>query len=914
MEKNQTTPTEPMVRLWDGTKQDYVSVPSSQAMGALKTKGSTQGFKPGDSYYFQYPDGALGKATDVNSFYQALRAGGQEIDERTAMLRKDARGVLGTLTAFGTGAASGASFGLSDAAAAALDGITDNKLALRERIKAAQEANPLATGIGQVAGTIGSAVALPGGGLVGAASRVATGAVERVAGQQLASLAAKGTLGSIASSGAKLAATGALEGAAQGVGQTISQQSLQSTPQGPVESLIANVGTGVLFGGTIGGTLGAGGKALAPVIGTAGKAFTTVTGKMKGLDAAERQAHRGIFEPGSEALKAVQNSRKFEEEVGKQTAQLMDSIEKTGISASTKMDDLVKATLTDPVKGRQAQDVVLNHMQNMVKNGTANDEVLKVIRDVQKALSPLPEHEVLATQTQLANLQKRLTDSAETLSKAERLSVQTEIKDLQKKLDLNDPAKAFDNLRQARRTLGDAKREFIKTEGMTGSREAKQALSQVNAIDDVFKASVWDEGVFGPNAGLLADLDEAIATRYSAFNKLKDAKVVKKQGAGFVLSRNDARSLLKDEKNAGLIEDLLAAEHKVQSVGSKLTGEAMDATLTDLPQMIKARQAVRSLFDNEIMTGRSLWAGGLGYAAGGPVGAFLAHAVENPGQITKFLANRYSDALKVGKLVDKDASWGVLQGLASQMNQKAADEASSQRTALDAQASVEKTSRVIASSTQSLMYGNPKQSVAVSSKPMSVAEFKKTVDALNTPQPLDAFNADPQLKASLMVSQSLTQNFLQSKIPPQAKDDLGQDIPPTPKQLASFKRYIEAASDPMKVFKDMGKGYISQEGLETLKTVYPALYAAMQEEIKGTLLKDPKPRNKLLVAQVLGSSPTLAANARAAAQTWQGLTDDKGNLTQGAINQQMINEGLNPIKIKSTKASGEPSRAGSMVG
>jgi hypothetical protein len=900
-QQNQTNPTPPesLVRLFDESDGQYKQVPASQAAATLQDPNSKMGFKTGDSYYFQYPDGGLGKASDVNEFYAALQAGGKEIDERTARLRKEAKGTLGTLTAFGTGAASSATFGLSDLAARGLDELTDGKLGITERIKASQEANPFATGAGQVAGAIGSAVLVPGGGLVGAASRLATSAVNKAAGGALTSLAAKGTLGSIASAGARLGATGAIEGGLQGVGQTISQQALQSTPMGPVESLVANVGTGILFGGVAGGTLGAGGKALAPVVGGVGKGFTTVMGKLKGASGEENAASRAIFEPGSEALKAIKNPGKFEDEVATSTAKLMNDIEKSGINASTQMDDLIARTASDPTKGTQAKQVISDYITAITKDPDIAPSIKSEFVKIQNKLTPLAPAQKQAIETELGELTQRL---ASPVSAAEKVSLESQVASLQKQLSRDAPENALASIRQAKRELFDVKRGWSTAQRQTGNLDAAAGLQQVEGLEKVLKTTVWDEATFGPQAGLLADLDEAIATRYAAFDKLKESGAVKKVGQGYELKRQGVRALLRDERNAELVENLLAAEHKVQAVGAELGGQAVEKTASELPGMIKARQTVRQLFDSEMTTGKALGPGALGYMFGGPAGALLVHTLENPGQMTKFLANRYSNALTVGGLTDKaaDGGWGVLQGIASSLNQRAASEAQSQRMQMDAQMSIKKTSEAIDKAASGLMYKDPKAALnpSQSSRPMSVKEFKDTVASLNTPQGFDDLPLPAETKASLVVSRDLAKNFLESKLPPPRTDDLGLPQPPTQPQLAKWSRYYAAVNDPLSVFKDMGEGYVSPEGLEALKTVYPALYAAMQEQVRGTLQQDPKPKNKLLVATVLGGqmSPTTRANALAARETWALAQQEAGAAGGGSGVKFPASQPFEPMK------------------
>lgn len=873
---------EPTVRLWDGNKQDYAQVPISQATTALKDPSLKQGFKPGDSYYFQYPDGELGRASNVNELYAALQSGGKEIDKRTALLRDEAKGVLGTALSFGSGAASSATFGLSDVAARGIDELTGKKFGITDRILASQEANPLANTLGQVGGAVGSAILLPGAGLVGQVGRLASGAVAKTAGGALGSLAAKGTLGAIASSGAKLAATGAIEGAAQGVGQTISQQALQSNPQGVVESLVANVGTGVIFGGAVGGALGAGGKALAPVVGTAGKAFTQVTGKLKGFSGEELAAQRGVFEPGSEALKVLRSPQKFEEQVADSTAKLMNDIEQTGISASTKMDDLIKATGADPVKGMQAKAVISDYISAITKDPDMAPSIRNEFAKIQNKLTPLDPIKKQAIQAELNGLTQQL---ATPVTAAQKVSIESQIKSLQNQLTRDAPENALASIRQAKRELFDVKQGWATDKRMTGSLEASSGLNQVEGLEKVLKTTVWDEATFGPQAGLLADLDEAIAKRYSAFNALKETGAVKKEGAGFVLKRNGVKALLRDEKNAGLVEDLLAAEHRVQSVGSQLTGEAMEQTVSDLPKMIQARQTVRSLFDNELMTGRSLGAGMAGYAIGGAPGALLAHALENPGQITKFLANRYSDALKVGKLVDKDASWGVLQGLASTLNDKARADAYSRDLEAQSQQSTLDTSKAINRATSGLLNRERSPSVSPSSV-YTPQDFQKTKEMLASPASFDNVS-DPILKASLMSQRQLVEGYLNSKMPPQRTDSVGFEKQPTKQQLVSYGRTVEAATNPLKVVEDIGKGHVSREGLETLQAVYPALYEALKEEIKGTIKNEPHLKNKAIIAQIIGTE-NIASRAKQSMDLWAiAFSEEQKDQATGGLDMNM---------------------------
>lgn len=148
-------------------------------------------------------------------------------------------------SAAAAGAGSAVTLGLSDVAGAAL-GYGDD-------LRNLKEFNPTATTVGEVAGTVGSAVAGP-------LSAITKG-TERVLAKSIINQAGKDTLGKAVARGT---IREGVEGGVVGVGQTISDVALSEksyTPMDVAESLIANVGMGFVVGGGIGAGLGASGRA-----------------------------------------------------------------------------------------------------------------------------------------------------------------------------------------------------------------------------------------------------------------------------------------------------------------------------------------------------------------------------------------------------------------------------------------------------------------------------------------------------------------------------------------------------------------------------------------------------------------------------------------------------------------------------
>jgi hypothetical protein len=181
-----------------------------------------------------------------------------------AQLQKKHGGLGGIAAAGAEGAARGLSFGLSDAAARAIDDDYANQM--KER----QEVHPIAATVGEVGGAL--APILASGGAAAAGEGLTAGSLVRGAGilpravagageaagaaaRGIVGTGAKGILGQVAQRAAPMAVQGAVEGAAYGVGHEISEAALGDT-QLTAERVLAGAGKGALFGGGAGAVLG----------------------------------------------------------------------------------------------------------------------------------------------------------------------------------------------------------------------------------------------------------------------------------------------------------------------------------------------------------------------------------------------------------------------------------------------------------------------------------------------------------------------------------------------------------------------------------------------------------------------------------------------------------------------------------
>ena len=210
------------------------------------------------------PDGVPGHIP-ASQLEDAVRQGFQETDERyvrqTELAEKHkGLGQIG-LTAL-EGAASGATFGLSDLAAAKIGG-EETRQAMAERA----ELNPSLRTASEVGGAIAPMLLSGGSGALARAAEFAPtsivgklGAGAARLGERAVGEGATSLLGRVAQSAVPLAAQGATEGAFYGAGQVISENALGGQDI-TAEKLLAGAEHGAITGFLGGGAIGAVGAA-----------------------------------------------------------------------------------------------------------------------------------------------------------------------------------------------------------------------------------------------------------------------------------------------------------------------------------------------------------------------------------------------------------------------------------------------------------------------------------------------------------------------------------------------------------------------------------------------------------------------------------------------------------------------------
>ena len=910
-------------------QQEYV--PQDQA-GSLVKSGS-YGMPTDQPQYFRYADGEIMRVRKANDLVSALDSGAHAVTEAEAFRDKRAKSGLGQAVAGLAGAASGATFGLSDLAARGIQDVTGIKVA--DEIRASKEANPTTAAIGNVGGTLASSLLLPGGGLVGTASKLGAGVAERV-GVSLGADVAKGVLASAVKKGTAAAAGSAVEGALFGAGQTLSEQSL-GDPRSLGESLVANVGLGAMMGGVIGGGLTAGGQLLQPAIGAVGKGFVKATGKLRNFEDGDIAVQQSIFDKTNPVREYLTDNNKFKEAVESHLDTIVKDVGEHGQSASRAMNDAISGTKVDAKVGRQAVNATRDQIDTLLTLAPHDvhnfpPQAVKGLENLKQMLTPLADDEIAHVNEMIALKQQRLASAD--LTAAQKMGIENDISNYKKVLGRGDPENALEVLREVKRKtfeLGN----LSQSAALMDPTQA-QASKVFKGLNDTLKSTVWDSEAFGPVASHLASFDEAAATRFGAMEKLKELGVFKKQGQSYVMQKNAINKVMREGGDAAdALEALMQADARVQAAHSAILGSegaAGTGVVSQLPEILRQKMAVQGLFRNESMTGRSLIGSVGGYALGGPAGAALALGLENPGYVTQRLASMFESA---GQLSGKSVSGSLLSTASSaataqivdRLNgatQAEIDKYAQMRQLEEAQNNVQKTiqtsfSNGLSSAAKAKSVDIPKSSFTIS--PKDFETIKTSLESGESPfsaQVQKDYAQTPQAAAAAQQTLKVAQDFLKQKLPNTVLDDLGQPVPPGPVALVKFAKYVEAVSNPMVVLENLSKGYVSPEGLDTLRTVYPQMWAAVQEQAKNSVTdKAMSARQKQFLAQVINGGSQSQRNIGMQAQAhWTAINaENAANPMSEAFGNAQAALASQGLKVKpfTVASSKEPSRRGALV-
>jgi hypothetical protein len=148
--------------------------------------------------------------------------------------------------------------------------------------------------------------------------------------------------------------------------------------------------------------------------------------------------------------------------------------------------------------------------------------------------------------------------------------------------------------------------------------------------------------------------------------------------------------------------------------------------------------------------------------------------------------------------------------------------------------------------------------------------------------------AAPGVAMSMTQKLDIVQQFLQSKLPVDPLEGTSifankTGYVPSDAEMAKWERYVRAIDDPASVIEDIAEGSPSQEGIEVLKTVYPAMFKQLQSNVLFAIMEqqpilDYKQRLTLGTLFDIPSDPSLAS---AFVSAMQGNFVQQNNGEQG---------------------------------
>lgn len=145
----------------------------------------------------------------------------------------------------------------------------------------------------------------------------------------------------------------------------------------------------------------------------------------------------------------------------------------------------------------------------------------------------------------------------------------------------------------------------------------------------------------------------------------------------------------------------------------------------------------------------------------------------------------------------------------------------------------------------------------------------------------------PKLYGAMAAQAGSVAQFLKSKMPMPGMDpnNLTPHVKRTPPisdaALAQYRESYEGATDPLSVLDDMHNGRVSDDKIEAVKTLWPAVYASIQRTVLAELgdMKEPLPYEKaLLLDRMFGANGAIASDMKP--ESLQAMQETAGYLAQ----------------------------------
>jgi hypothetical protein len=802
------------------------SVPDAHVQSFLGT--GKYDLSPGGSVNVVNPQGKLVSLPSEDT-YEAVNKYGYKFPTAPDLVefqnqQKYGEGLGNETKAFLAGAARAGTFGLSDQA------LTKTGIVDPETLKQLQLRHSDATALGEFAG-VGASLLAPVATPVGLLGRGAE-AVTEAAGPVIAkatSLLANPETSQIASKvlqtagqiGAK-ALGSSVEGAAYGLGQSVSEDAL-GDPDAMGERLLSNIGYTALIGGSLGGLIKAGEFALPKSVELAKEASSKLYDSVMGLPGEE---------PGV-LSKAYAKASSFVS--GKPEEQILDVLKQRTRSLSTTEEQLeLTSHFSDGLKEQyqKVNKALYDANKDIRPEETARyladykaDSVLpeyqKVVSGINDAVKTMREEPDLYPQSYpriLEKISERV--SKEVTSESSALDVFNSLDSLKKRLDeeinygttpSGGDLRAQKEIQNLRRSI----KESLENENLWGSAAARQSAfndAQAQLLNITGKNGLFRKDFMAP----------AISKSGSKIYEISPSKI-----KTFLGQINDVRGEAKAQSLQRFLDSSNNLVNEIEKSYQAIPEKEFDKNA--IGSVLQKNQDLTKKTIDQARFSKQMSALGAG-AHNAPFfesGALIAGIEMHPA---------------IGAAIE---SWSMLKAPSLAIQRLAKIERLSQTITN----SIERGSKsLFKAGSQAIDAASGLISQKINKKldqDNHSKLFSELNDYSNNPQKLidslhestkDLYSVAPKISDGLIQSSARAVAFLQSKLPQATQQaPLSQKYEPSKAEIAKFQRYYRVVEDPMSVFDDMKGGYLTQESIDTLSTVYPKLYEQMKSSVLDKL-------------------------------------------------------------------------------
>lgn len=769
-------------------------------------------------------------------------------------------GVGGTILSGSLGALRSATLGLSDVA------LTKTGMMSPEEMAGREAANPIASGVGEVAGFFAPTGV---GGLIGKAGKAVVGGVKALKAAQTVhevSTAAK-VLGAVGDIGAH-ALGSSVEGAIySGVGNSLHEYAL-GDPNLNGEKILSNFGAGALWGGGLGGALKTVTTIMPPALGAIKDALKKVKSTIMGTGEGEGGLFGKALEMGGAKPETVEGW-------------------------SNRISNL---DVDQKVKIAQDATKDLNTLHKNVQ--TAVKDLNKEIRpqEVDALINQVDKEKVLGFRQeflgQMESSLEQMRNEPERYSKAVVKDAEDVLK-LAQKSPTFDSKDAFNFLREAKQKLNDI---VYETSGFA-PREERKAVEVIDGLRRTLNDGLKNPEVFGDVGARLAEHDDKLSKLYSFVSPSarsgRGATDFQKTFGNFVMKGGkstwefDQRKLERvfkradNQKEMNLLHDFYRTIEELP--------DHIETTYNNVPNQRFDAEALKNIISNSessieashlkyksaIEGSKSnMGLSDLGAAAIATAHPLVGAAIKSYNIVTKPIEN-------MAKLAQVERAVGQATAKISTAAKKVFE------PTIDALSkAIGPTTRIINDDHD---FEDAKKELLTLANDPNVL-----VDRLHS-STKEFSNVAPDTTNALQMTSQRALSFLITKLPG-PKEDLGpfqNKYKPSNTELSNFNNYYSVVENPNVTLHQLASGTLTPQTMEVMHYVYPQLLQHMQTQVLNEATKR------------IAKGQAVPYKTKQSLTYFLGRSLDTSMMPQNIMrNQMMMNRPLHMPNMKPKKSSG----------